>query len=262
MEQTELDKFEKHLDKKIEELEPEHKTPFPLPDLSENPKPPKVDKRKTRKLSPEQLEKMRLGRIKARARREEKLTAKQVMERPTLQVLAPDQKVESPSPSPLLLRLLKSTSEELPLEETSPRLSPTPALSKAQQEFVGKTWPSEDNELESFKEFLNTEFGPAGVEQQLRGLFSGGFAPIPPPPRWAISPNLDLCHLVWEQVQSDAYIDSIWPCLKLLLQRDTLNRSWAAGVATVLSLFNIIRILPVVTSGLNEAKSQSQAERE
>ena len=225
---------------KIRDQEIEPGTPFPLPDLHETP-PKKVDKRKNRKLTKEQMEKMRLGRIKAKAKREEAKGPKSPIP-------------ESTSPSPPLLKLRKSTSEESPEDQSLPK--PTLRILSEPGKEEKPTGPI-DIELEAFKVYLDTEFGPAGVEMQLRGAFGGGLAPIPPPPRWAISPNLDISHLVWEQVQTDSFIDEIWPSVKMLLGGDTLNRQWAAGVCTILSLMNIIRVLPIVIESAHDAEREA-----
>ena len=97
-----------------------------------------------------------------------------------------------------------------------------------------------------FKNFLDAHWGLPAVVVQFRGLFAGGYPPIPVPTRWQIPHNIDLTQLVWEQIQTETFIDEVWPSIKMLLGNDVLNYEWAARVATVLSLFNIIRVLPIV----------------
>jgi hypothetical protein len=103
-----------------------------------------------------------------------------------------------------------------------------------------------DPHLERLKEFLDTEWGPPAVANQLRGLFAGGLPPIPPPQRWTCGKNIDIAGIIWEQVQSEKFVDESWPIIKMLLGVDTCNTAWAAQTLTVLALFNIIRILPIV----------------
>ena len=106
---------------------------------------------------------------------------------------------------------------------------------------------SEDEKrLIYFKEFLNTHWGLPAVVVQFRGLFAGGYPPIPIPTRWQIPTNIDVAELVWEQVQTEKFIDEIWPSIVMLLGNDITNYEWAARIASVLSLFNIIKILPIV----------------
>ena len=227
-------------------------TPLPLPSLSLHtppalaPKPSpveKVDHRTTRKLTTQQKEKMRLGKLKAKASKEEG--------RENLEQV-------STSPSPPPLKLPGTILEELPESMTGVE-GPPPPLTLLEPEVPEQpsTGPI-DKQLEAFKEYLNTEYGPHGVEMQLRAAFSGQFAPLPPPHRWQISNHLDISRLVWEQLQADAFIDDIWPSIKLLLGNDILNREWAARVATILSLFNLIKILPVVVEGLRDAEAEQE----
>ena len=105
--------------------------------------------------------------------------------------------------------------------------------------------PVVDPQLVRLKEFLDEEWGQPAIEQQLRGLFAGGLPPIPPPQRWVVG-NLDIVGLVYEQVQSEKFVDENWPSVKMLLGVDTLNTAWAAQTLTVLAIFNIIRILPIL----------------
>lgn len=108
--------------------------------------------------------------------------------------------------------------------------------------------PIEDKRLRRLKEYLETEWGPYAVTNQMRNLFGSavGYPPIPPPQRWRIPANLDLDRLIWEQLQNEAFIDEIWPSILMMLDDDTLNTMWAAQVATVLALHNIIKILPII----------------
>jgi hypothetical protein len=106
--------------------------------------------------------------------------------------------------------------------------------------------PVVEPQLERLKQFLDTEWGPPAVENQLRILFAGGMPPIPVPQLWAVSRNLEIPSLVWEQTQSEKFVDENWPSIKMLLGDNTLNTEWAAQVLTILALFNIIRIIPVL----------------
>jgi hypothetical protein len=106
--------------------------------------------------------------------------------------------------------------------------------------------PPVDAHLERLKEYLDTEWGPPAVQSQLRGLFAEGLPPIPPPQRWAVSVRLDIPQLIWEQTQSEKFVNEQWPSIKMLVGEDTCNTEWAARVLTMLALFNIIRVLPVI----------------
>ena len=107
--------------------------------------------------------------------------------------------------------------------------------------------PTEDErQLMLFKNYLDAHWGLPAVVVQFRGLFAGGYPPIPIPTRWLIPKDIDLMQLVWEQIQTDNFIDEIWPSIKMLLGNDICNYEWSARVATVLSLFNIIKVLPIV----------------
>ena len=109
--------------------------------------------------------------------------------------------------------------------------------------------PAVDPQLVRLQEFLNTEWGLPAVEVQLRGLFANGLPPIPPPQRWAVPTQISMgiSTLVWEQVESEKFVDEMWPSVKILLGEDTCNTMWAAQTLTVLAVFNIIRILPIVS---------------
>ena len=105
----------------------------------------------------------------------------------------------------------------------------------------------EDIRLRRFKEYIETEWGPAAVTMQLRALFGNGYPPIPPPQRWTLGPYYtNLEQLIWEQVQTESFIEEIWPSVQMLLGDDVCNSMWAAQVATTLALFNLIRILPLM----------------
>jgi len=104
-----------------------------------------------------------------------------------------------------------------------------------------------DRDLELAKRFLDEQWGPPAVEVQLRALFSEGLPPIPPPQRWGTPYSFDITQLIWEQVQSEKFIEDSWPSIKMLLKEDTCNTMWVAQALTVLALFNIIKILPLVS---------------
>lgn len=109
---------------------------------------------------------------------------------------------------------------------------------------------SEDEKrLICFKEFLNTQWGLPAVTVLFRSLFAGGYPPIPIPSRWQVPTKINIENLVWEQVQTEKFIDEIWPSVVMMLGDDITNFEWAARVASVLSLFNVIRILPIVLQG-------------
>lgn len=113
---------------------------------------------------------------------------------------------------------------------------------------------SEENKAR-FKRFLDEEWG---IEAAIATVFRAwNFQPVPPPFRWDIPSNLNVEQLTWEQVHTDKFIDEIWPVVEMLLGDDVLNWDWAARVATVLSLFNVIRIIPIVMESLADAKRNS-----
>lgn len=105
----------------------------------------------------------------------------------------------------------------------------------------------DEKQLTCFKEFLNTHWGLPAVVVMFRGLFAGGYPPIPVPTRWHISSRIDVAKVVWEQTQSEAFVDDAWSSIKMLLGDDIVNYEWAARVLTVLALFNVIKILAIIT---------------
>jgi len=132
-------------------------------------------------------------------------------------------------------------------EDDSPLQGPTTysEFGKSLEDIMPE--PSVDPHLVRLKEFLDTEWGLPAVENQLRGLFQGGLPPISPPQRWVIPRNLDVVELIWQQTQSEKFIDEMWPCIQMLIGVDTCNTMWAAQTLTVLALFNIIRLLPIIS---------------
>ena len=113
--------------------------------------------------------------------------------------------------------------------------------------------PTEDERrLMLFKNYLDAHWGLPAVVVLFRTLFAGGYPPIPIPTRWLIPKDIDLIQLIWEQIQTDNFIDEIWPSIKMLLGDDICNYEWSARVATVLSLFNIIKVLPIVLENNGE----------
>ena len=107
--------------------------------------------------------------------------------------------------------------------------------------------PPVDPQLKRLKEFLDTEWGLPAVENQLRNWFQGGMPPIPPPQRWIIPRGIDITELTWRQTQSEKFVEEMWPCIKILIGVDTCNTQWAAQTLTVLAMFNVIRILPLIS---------------
>jgi len=111
----------------------------------------------------------------------------------------------------------------------------------------------EDPSLIRLREFLDTEWGQPGVEVLLRNRFGGGgFAPIPVPYLWVIPPTLDLAQLVWQQTQTDAFLEEMWPSIKMMMGDNILNTDWTAQVLTMLAFFRVIQILPIILNGWKE----------
>ena len=108
----------------------------------------------------------------------------------------------------------------------------------------------DEKRLIRFKEFLNTQWGLPAANIQLRRLFSGGYPPIPLITTWKNPKGIDVTQLTWEQVQTENFIDEIWPSITMMLGDDIDNFEWAARVATVLSFFNIIRVLPIISGDI------------
>ena len=107
----------------------------------------------------------------------------------------------------------------------------------------------EDPHLARLREFIDTEWGLPAVELMFRGLFQGGYPPIPIPTQWDVPGVLDVPELVWQQVQTDAFLEEMFPSVKMLMGDNIANTSWAAQVLTVLGFFHIIHILPTIISG-------------
>lgn len=161
-----------------------------------------------------------------------------------------------------------SKTEVPPMKATPPTLSKDPFVTEILEEVKGvaevicesegetflgiplKEKSEDEKRLIRFKEFLNTKWGLPAVVVLFRSLFAGGYPPIPVLNRWHIPNNIDITRLVWEQVQTENFIDEIWPSLMMMLGDDITNFEWAARIASVLSLFNIIRVLPIVLEGM------------
>ena len=111
----------------------------------------------------------------------------------------------------------------------------------------------DDPHLVRFQEFLDTEWGLPAVQVLFRGLFRGGFPPIPAPHMWKIPhQQLDIEELTWQQVQSPAFVEELFPSVKMLLDDNITNTQWAAQIMTVLAFFRVIQILPIVLKGYEE----------
>lgn len=134
------------------------------------------------------------------------------------------------------------------VETKSPEKTTETTSEPEETTFLGiplKEKTEEEKRLIRFKEFLNTHWGLPAVTVQFRGLFAGGYPPIPIPTRWQLPQGIDIEDLVWRQVQTEKFIDEIWPSVVMMLGDDIPNFEWAAQVATVLALFNLIRVLPI-----------------
>jgi hypothetical protein len=104
----------------------------------------------------------------------------------------------------------------------------------------------EDPLLLRFKEFIDTEWGLPAVTVQFRGLFSGGYPPIPSPAQWGIPSHLSIEELVWQQAQTYSFIEEMYPSIKMMLGDNITNTMWAAQVLTVLAFHRVIHILPML----------------
>jgi hypothetical protein len=112
--------------------------------------------------------------------------------------------------------------------------------------------PSEyERQLALFKRYLDENWGPPAVTVLFRGLYAGGYPPIPLINRWDIPSGVDVENLVYEQTQTDGFVEDAWPSIRMMLGDDIVNYEWAARILTVLAFFNIIRVLPVA---LEESK--------
>lgn len=123
---------------------------------------------------------------------------------------------------------------------------PQPAPRNWMEDLVKRPSVNEER-LMLFKNYLDEHWGPPAVTVLFRALFSeGGYPPIPLIEHWDIPKDIDVLRLVWEQVQTVEFIDEIWPSITMMLGDNILNYEWAARIATVLSFFNIIRVLSVI----------------
>lgn len=172
------------------------------------------------------------------------------------------QMTSTPPESP---KATKGASRELPFrpasmigrEVSSKTESPPPddhknhvdAYSKFMEEHVGIADKPDDSYLARLKEFVDTEWGLPGVTMLFRGLFSGGYAPIPIPTQWAIPSRVDIVELVWQQVQNHKFLDEMWPSIKMLMNDNLMNTQWTAQVATILAFYRVIKILPIAMNG-------------
>ena len=112
----------------------------------------------------------------------------------------------------------------------------------------------DDKRLEAFKDFLNIQWGRPAVVTLFRSLWSGGYPPFPVFTSWAVPQNVDILELVWRQVQTDSFIDEIWPSLKMVLDDNIFNSQWAAQVATLLAMYNVIKFLPLLVEDMKESE--------
>lgn len=109
------------------------------------------------------------------------------------------------------------------------------------------TYSDDKDGLERFKEFLDTQWGPPGVQLVFSGIFRDGYPPIPHPSLWDI-PNIgiDVPKLVYQQIQNEDFIDEMWPSIVMMLGDNIRNQTWAAHILTVLGFFRMIQILPII----------------
>jgi len=104
----------------------------------------------------------------------------------------------------------------------------------------------EDPYFKRFQEFIDTEWGLPAVQVQFRGLFTGGYPPIPSPAQWQVPSNLNIEMLVWQQIQTEAFQEEMFPAVRMMLGSSITNTMWAAQVMTMLAFYRIIQILPLI----------------
>lgn len=133
-----------------------------------------------------------------------------------------------------------------------------PSLDLIEAGISSSSGKEQEIELLRLKNYIDTEWGLPAVTLTLRSLYRGNTIYIPLPERWHIAQSLknEIESLVYNQVQTESFIDSIWPSIKMLLGPDVSNLVWAAEIATVLAYVNLIRIIPIVQEATEDAETK------
>ncbi len=117
------------------------------------------------------------------------------------------------------------------------------------------TPPAEDKDLTALKEYiLDNGFTVAGVAMHIVVLCAQPMV-TPATPDWDFVDRANVPDLVFGVLRQPGYLDGIWPSLKIVMGTSRGNSAWAAGVATTLAFFDVIRILPTLKDLKNEKKS-------
>jgi len=66
--------------------------------------------------------------------------------------------------------------------------------------------------------------------------------------------------MVHARMMDPDYIASIWPSLKIVMGSNIGNLQWTANVATSITLFNVINLLPVIVDQFEKLEKDSGKE--
>lgn len=106
--------------------------------------------------------------------------------------------------------------------------------------------PVEDKDLTALKEYiLDNGFTVAGVAMHIVVLCAQPMV-TPATPDWDFVDRANVPDLVFGVLRQPGYLDGIWPSLRIVMGTSSGNSAWAAGVATTLAFFDVIRILPAL----------------
>lgn len=134
----------------------------------------------------------------------------------------------------------------------SPRQKHILSELKGDSDSVGKSISAfkldkaDEEQLARFKEWLDTQWGPPAVEIFVGQALSGGVLSLPRITSWDVPSDFPFSRLVFEQVHTESFIDEMWPIAKIMLKNDVLNSMWVAHMMTLLAMFNLITLLPII----------------
>lgn len=149
----------------------------------------------------------------------------------------------------------KTIREELPkaIEEVLSSEEAKPHIKNIQEAFehIGKL-PVEDKHLTALREhIMGTGFTVSGVAFHIVALCSQPMT-VPVTTSWDFKDRPMIPEMVFALLRQPGYLESIWPCLKVVMADNRGNAIWTAGIATTIALFDVIRTLPALKEMQND----------
>jgi len=104
-----------------------------------------------------------------------------------------------------------------------------------------------DERFTRFVEYIQGSWTSSSVAMHIREVTSNPMI-CPPPVQWKIPGNQELSNYVWAVLVREDILIGLWPRLLYTMGDNIDNLSWTAAIATTITFFNILQVLPMLTA--------------